>query len=107
MADLLNEMDRVVLAEDLSAEDVTVGVKKDLPAGTEGLVVDVRQHDRGGYTGPDGYTVEFARGRSESGGVQKYSHVHLSPEQVRPAPEAVPAKARAPAPGKRPRARQL
>jgi hypothetical protein len=85
MADLLNEMDRVVLAEDLSAEDVTVGVKKGLPAGTEGLVVDVRQHGRGGYTGPDGYTVEF---RSESGGrFPNYQLVHLSPEQVRPADE--------------------
>jgi len=32
---LVNEMDHVVLAEDLPAEDIGIGVQKDLPAGTE------------------------------------------------------------------------
>ena len=86
MPDMLNEMDRVVLAEDLPEEN--------LSAGDEGLVIDVRQHGRGGYTGPDGYTAEFSGGLS--GGVREYTHVNLRPEQIRPAegtPTPAPASA--------------
>ena len=74
MPDMLSEMDRVVLSEDLP--------EKDLRAGTEGLIVDARKHGRHGYTGPDGYTVEFDRGNED--GVRQYSHLNLSPDQGRP-----------------------
>lgn len=77
MAKLLDEMDRVVLSEDLADEN--------LKAGSEGLVVDVRQNGRRGYTGPDSYTIEFGRGDTD--GVRDYKHVNLRPEQVRPKKE--------------------
>jgi hypothetical protein len=75
MAPLLDEMDRVVLTEDLSEEE--------LQAGDEGLVVMVYRHGVGGYTGPDGYTVEFRRDREEEDWPE-YRHVNLHPDQVRP-----------------------
>ena len=86
MDNLLSELDRVALTEDLP--------EKGLSTGDEGAIMMVFREGAGGYTGPDGYSVEFA---TESGGrFPDYQVVNLAPGQVRLVEDAkAPARAAA------------
>ncbi|PSQ98899.1 MAG: DUF4926 domain-containing protein [Bacteroidetes bacterium QS_9_68_14] len=76
MSDLhVEEHEEVVLTEDRPEEG--------LSEGDRGVVVMVHRAGEGGYTGPDGYTVEFPPPPNGSRGVRPI--VSLPPEQVRPA----------------------
>ena len=82
MADLqVKEHESVILTEDVPEEG--------LKAGDRGVVVMVHRHGEDGYTGPDGYTVEFtAEG--------EHTFANLYPHQVKPvranqAPRPMPA----------------
>lgn len=85
MAELLDELDRCVLTEDVPEEN--------LSAGDLGTIVMVHRSGEGNYTGPDGYEAEFTY---LNGGTRAVAS--LTPEQVRRTKDdevarATPAKA--------------
>lgn len=75
----MDELDRFVLTEDLPEHG--------LSAGDLGTIVMVHQTGDD-YTGPDGYTAEFAYLTGETRAV-----VDLRPDQVRPAKDGEVARA--------------
>ena len=84
MSDLhVEEHEEAVLTEDLPEEG--------LSEGDRGVVVMVHRAGEGGYTGPDGYTVEFPASPHGGGSRGTRPIVSLSPGQVRPA-EDKPAR---------------